>query len=181
MILFQIPSLTLHVISLYTKLLPPKFQDVSFVLQMPKQTAININFKIRPPSLSFTSLFPHSLKITLLSSSILFTTVYFHRYALYQGNLLINHPFTICSLNQIAPSAPVLLFIPLTPSVLIIEPLRYCFILTIIFHFLSFFKYSFNIYMKPHIILTEPPPPSNTLPPQHVSLFSWIISRIDSF
>ena len=57
-----LPSLTLHVISLYTKLLLPKFQDVSFVFQMPKQTAISINFKIPPPSLSFTSLFPHSLK-----------------------------------------------------------------------------------------------------------------------
>ena len=72
-----LPSLTLHVISLYTKLLLPKFQDVSFVLQMPKQTAISANFKIPSPSLSFTSLFPHSLKITLLSSSIPFTTANF--------------------------------------------------------------------------------------------------------
>ena len=131
MILFQIPSLTLHVISLSTKLLPPKFQDVSFVFQMPKQTAISVNFKIPPPSLSFTSLFPHSLKITLLSSPILFTPVYFYRYALYQGNLSIYH--------------------------------------------------SLNFIRSLLLYLLNPLSPLTSLPPQHVSLFPWIISWNDPF
>ena len=98
----------------------------SFVLQMPKQTAISVNFKIPPPSLSFTSLFPHSLKITLLSSPILFTPVYFYRYALYQGNLSIYH--------------------------------------------------SLNFIRSLLLYLLNPLSPLTSLPPQHVSLFPWIIS-----
>ena len=81
--------------------------------------------------LPLLSLFPHSLKITLLSSPILFTPVYFYRYALYQGNLSIYH--------------------------------------------------SLNFIRSLLLYLLNPLSPLTSLPPQHVSLFPWIISWNDPF